>query len=73
MFTIEELEGNAEGGSEGGAENICAVCIGLRYEKVSVTTLAFALKELMEDLFELFETDAVKVILYLNMLFVLFA
>lgn len=42
----------------------CAKCIGSKFEKVSVTTLAFALKELMEDLFELFETDAVKVILY---------
>ena len=42
----------------------CAKCIGSKFEKVSVTTLAFALKELMEELFELFETDAVKVILY---------
>ncbi len=42
----------------------CAKCIGAKFEKVSVATLAFALKELMEDLFELFETDAVKVILY---------
>ena len=42
----------------------CAKCIGSKFEKVSVTTLAFALKELMEDLFELSETDAVKVILY---------
>ena len=42
----------------------CAKCIGSKFEKVSVTTLAFALKELMEDLFELFETYAVKVILY---------
>ncbi len=42
----------------------CAKCIGSKFEKVSVTTLAFSLKELMEDLFELFETDAVKVILY---------
>lgn len=42
----------------------CAQRIGTKFEKVSVVTLAFALKELMEDLFELFETDAVKVILY---------
>ena len=42
----------------------CAKCIGSKFEEVSVTTLAFALKELMEELFELFETDAVKVILY---------
>ena len=42
----------------------CAKCIGSKFEKVSVTTLAFALKELMEDLFELSESDAVKVILY---------
>lgn len=44
--------------------SFCAKCVGSKFEKVSVTTLAFALKELMEDLFELFETDAVKVILY---------
>ncbi len=42
----------------------CAKCIGSKFEKVSITTLGFALKELMEELFELFETDAVKVILY---------
>ena len=42
----------------------CSQRIGSQFEKVSVTTLGFALKELMEDLFELFETDAVKVILY---------
>ena len=42
----------------------CAKQIGAQFEKVSVTTLAFALKELMEEFFELFETDAVKVILY---------
>ena len=42
----------------------CAQRIGQKFEKVSVTTLGFALKELMEELFELFETDAVKVILY---------
>lgn len=42
----------------------CAKLIGSKFEKVSVTTLGFALKEVMEDLFELFETDAVKVILY---------
>lgn len=42
----------------------CAERIGARYEKVSIGTLAFALKELMEDLFGLFETDIVKVILY---------
>lgn len=42
----------------------CAKCIGAKFEKVSVTTLAFDLKELMEEIFELFETDAVKVILY---------
>lgn len=42
----------------------CAKRIGAKFEKVSVTTLGFALKEVMEDVFELFETDAVKVILY---------
>ena len=42
----------------------CAQRIGQKFEKVSVTTLGFALKELMEEFFELFETDAVKVILY---------
>lgn len=42
----------------------CAKRIDSKFEKVSVTTLGFALKEVMEDLFELFETDAVKVILY---------
>ena len=42
----------------------CAERIGARYEKVSIGTLTFALKELMEDLFGLFETDIVKVILY---------
>ncbi len=42
----------------------CAQRIGSKFEKVSITTLGFALKELMEELFELFETDAVKVILY---------
>ena len=42
----------------------CAQRIGSQFEKVSVATLGFALKELMEDQFELFETDAVKVILY---------
>lgn len=42
----------------------CAQRIGSKFEKVSIATLSFALKELMEELFELFETDAVKVILY---------
>ena len=42
----------------------CAKCVGSKFEKVSITTLGFALKELMEEIFELFETDAVKVILY---------
>ena len=42
----------------------CAKLIGAKFEKVSVATLAGALKEVMQDLFEVFETDAVKVILY---------
>ncbi len=42
----------------------CAKMIGSKFEKVSVATLASVLKEVMEELFEVFETDAVKVILY---------
>lgn len=42
----------------------CAKMLGGSYEKVSIRTLAVDLKEVMEELFELFESDAVKVILY---------
>lgn len=42
----------------------CNRMIGSQFEKVSIPTLGAALKEAMEDLFGLFETDAVKVILY---------
>lgn len=42
----------------------CAKCIGAKFEKVSITALSFALKELMSNLFELQEVDAVKVVLY---------
>lgn len=42
----------------------CAQCIGAKFEKVSILTLAFALKELMIKLFVLSESDAVKVILH---------
>lgn len=42
----------------------CAKLIGAQFEKVSILTLGMALKEAMEQLFGLFETDAVKVILY---------
>lgn len=42
----------------------CAKMLGGNYEKVSIRTLAVDLKEAMEELFELFESDAVKVILY---------
>lgn len=42
----------------------CARLIGSKFEKVSIPTLGMALKEAMEQLFGLFETDAVKVILY---------
>ena len=42
----------------------CAKMLGGSYEKVSIRTLAVDLKEAMEELFELFESDAVKVILY---------
>ena len=42
----------------------CARLIGAQFEKVSIPTLGMALKEAMEQLFGLFETDAVKVILY---------
>ena len=42
----------------------CGKMLGSSFERVSIRTLAVALKEVMEDLFELFETDAVKVILY---------
>ena len=38
--------------------------LGGNYDKVSVRTLAVDLKEAMEELFELFESEAVKVILY---------
>ena len=41
----------------------CSSCIGAQFEKVSITTLAFVLKELMSNLFELQEFDAVKVVL----------
>lgn len=42
----------------------CSRLIGTQYEKVSVPTLGVALKEAMECLFGIFETEAVKVILY---------
>jgi type III restriction enzyme len=42
----------------------CTRILGGTYEKVSVRTLAVDLKEVMEELFELFESDALKVILY---------
>lgn len=42
----------------------CAKMLGNGYEKVSIKTLAVALLEIMEDLFELFESEAIKVILY---------
>lgn len=42
----------------------CAKMLGKAYEKVSIRTLAVVLKEAMEELFELFESEAVKVILY---------
>ncbi len=42
----------------------CAKMLGGTYEKVSIRTLAVDLKEAMGELFELFESDAVKVILY---------
>lgn len=42
----------------------CSKTLGGTYEKVSVKTLAVDLKEVMEELFELFESDALKVILY---------
>lgn len=42
----------------------CAKMLGGSYEKVSIRTLAVDLKEAMEELFELFESDAIKVILY---------
>ena len=42
----------------------CAKMLGSGYEKVSIKTLAVALLEVMEDLFELFESEAIKVILY---------
>ena len=40
----------------------CAKMLGGKFEKVSIKTLAIALKESMEELFETFETDAVKII-----------
>lgn len=42
----------------------CGKMLGGQFEKVSIRTLAVALKECMEELFEVFETDAVKIILY---------
>ena len=42
----------------------CAKMLGTAYEKVSIRTLAVDLKEAMEELFKLFESEAVKVILY---------
>lgn len=42
----------------------CAKELGNGYEKVSIKTLAVALLEVVEDLFELFKSDAIKVILY---------
>ena len=42
----------------------CSKMLGSAFEKVSIKTLAVALKEVMEELFEIFETDAVKIILY---------
>lgn len=42
----------------------CAKMLGGKFEKVSIKTLAIALKESMEELFDTFETDAVKIILY---------
>lgn len=42
----------------------CSRLIGSQFEKVSVPTLGVALKEAMECLFGIFETEAVKVILY---------
>ncbi len=42
----------------------CSRLIGTQFEKVSVPTLGVALKEAMECLFGIFETEAVKVILY---------
>lgn len=42
----------------------CAKMLGAAYEKVSIRTLAVDLEEAMEELFDLFESDAVKVILY---------
>ncbi len=44
--------------------DFCSRMIGTRYEKVSVATLGFALKEVMEEVFGLFETEAVKVLLF---------
>lgn len=42
----------------------CSKMLGSAFEKVSIKTLAVALKEVMEDLFETFETDAVIIILH---------
>lgn len=41
----------------------CKKMLGNDYEQRSVKTLSGALKEVMEELFEVFETDAVKIIL----------
>jgi type III restriction enzyme len=42
----------------------CAKALGGTFEKVSIKTLALDLEEAMEGLFELFENEAIKVILY---------
>ncbi len=42
----------------------CTKMIGAKFEKVSVVTLASVLKEVMVELFEGTETDAIRVILY---------
>lgn len=43
--------------------SFCYRCIGTKFEKVSVLTLANNLKEVLEELFGLFETEAIKVVL----------
>ncbi len=42
----------------------CAKAMGSRFEKVSITTLAYALKEVLNGIFGLEETDALKMVLY---------
>ena len=42
----------------------CAKMLGNEFEKVSIRTLAVALLEIMEDLFELDDSEAIKVILF---------